>query len=102
MLPACGSPDKIDIGDIVADLVDPDVQTALDASTQPTFGAPFPDKGVFQVQDDRSRGFIINPAECGSGAPGPCVDTPKGVARLEGDLSQLEQDGLNALACRLP
>lgn len=101
MLPACGSPDKIDISDIVADLADPDVQAALAALAPPTFGAVLPDRGAFRMRDAQSHGFTVEAGLC-AGRALPCTDPPTGINRLVGDLAQLEQDGLDTVTCHLP
>ena len=81
-LPACGDAARIDIGDIVAAIADPDVQQALAQPTAPDYGGPVADADWFSFQRGDGKFFGIQKGfECAT-ANADCVPTPPGVHRL--------------------
>jgi hypothetical protein len=97
-LPACNGA-GVDVGDIVRDLADADVQAAFALSPPPIFGndtRPV-DGVVLQLQRADGRGFLAG-APCAAGEQ-LCHPLPAGVARLVSGLQALDQQQLADPTC---
>jgi hypothetical protein len=102
--PACGAA-AIDVGDVMAAILDPDVQEALlrsqGAGTIPFYGVdPRPSDGqAFQITRDGGGGFLVG-GPCPAGAsPSSCLPIPGGLGRLVSVLTALDQQQLADPSC---
>ena len=96
---ACGTPDKVDLGDILLDLIDPAVAAALGARPAPVlFGLDTRPAGTPLTFVHRADGGeLLVGAPC-AGAAG-CAEIPGGVSRLLADLAALDLQQLASLDC---
>ena len=98
-LPTCNSAGVLDVADIMADIVLPDVQHALAQTTPPSYGRDDrPSDGtMFQFVGLDGRGFLVG-GPC-STTDATCVPPPDGVARLVADLRALDGQQLMDPSC---
>jgi hypothetical protein len=98
-LPACNDDTRIDIGDILRDIANADVQTALAATSPPIYGLDTRpgDGSIFGFSRADGRGFFAG-AECDGGSFCHGL-VPAGVSQLEADLKSLDLQELADPAC---
>jgi hypothetical protein len=99
VLPACGLPDQITVGNISADLAAPDVKPALAAPPYTTFGAVKWPSDAWYIAEDGGAGPIVVGLPCTDADAGPCQPIPAGLERLKGDLQGLVAAGAAQAAC---
>jgi hypothetical protein len=99
-VPPCGDPLGVDIGDLVADLEDPDVQAAFSMPSPALFGADTRpgDGAVYQIE--RSTGGTIQVGlDCAAVTGATCRPIPAGITRLAADLRKLIEVATTGGAC---
>jgi hypothetical protein len=99
LLPACDSPNMIDIADIVSDLANADVQNALAQSTTPIYGSGGEDANSLSFTRAGGGSFALSGSEC-TPASATCVVTPSGVHLLLADLEALVTQSLADPGCQ--
>jgi hypothetical protein len=99
VLPVCGLPDQITLGNIVADLAAPDVKAALAAPPYTTFGAVNWPSDAWYIAKDGATGHITVGLPCTVVDAGSCQPIPAGLERLKNDLQVLAAAGAAQGAC---
>ncbi|HEX2678902.1 MAG TPA: hypothetical protein VHM19_19760, partial [Polyangiales bacterium] len=96
-LPKCGTAGKIDVGDIVADLMNADVEDAFAATDSPSYGGASgpsfpgnPDTGLMLVVRDDGKQFDVAGGDCVDPDASQCTPTPSGITKLAHDLDDME------------
>ena len=99
-LPACDTPNAIDIADIKRDLAHPDVQAALSLKSPPLYGRDTRpnDLSVFALTASTGGGFLLG-TTCPASASS-CIAIPAGIAKLVADLRALDQQQPGDPACK--
>ena len=102
--PSCGAA-AIDVGDVMAAILDPEVQQALvtsqGAGTTPFYGvdARPSDGQAFAIERNVGGGFLVG-GPCPAGAsPSSCMPIPAGLSRLVSVLTALDQQQLADPSC---
>jgi hypothetical protein len=99
-LPVCGLADQVTVWNIVTDLADPDVQSALASSSPVLFGVDSRPTGgiVWSIAEENQQAILV-----GSPCPSPTMDScrpiPAGVQRLADDVKKLSEAMLAEPAC---
>jgi hypothetical protein len=99
-LPACSDPNKVDVDDLMTDLIDPDVQAAFAMPAPALFGSDArpADGAVYQIA--RSIGGVIQVGgNCPTSGSAGCRPIPAGVAQLAADLRNLIERATTASVC---
>ena len=101
-LPACDTPNAIDLADIKRDSADPDVQAALSLKTPPLYGRDLrPNDGsIFALTASTGGGFLVG-AACPA-TTSSCIGIPAGIAKLVLDLRALDEQQLMDLGLQGP
>jgi hypothetical protein len=101
-LPLCQDPTKLDVSDIMRDLLQGDVQAAFSQATPPIYGwdqRPV-DGSIFGIHRIDGRGILVgSPCTNGPSVTGTCLDIPAGVQKLVDDLHALDQQQHADQAC---
>ena len=98
-LPSCGDPSLIDLADIMADILDPVVQSALwegAGATTSSFGIDAQNGTGFGLSSRAGRSLHVG-APC-NGAAG-CREIPAAIAKLVTDLRALDEQELASPSC---
>jgi hypothetical protein len=102
-LPFCGEP-AIDASDVMAALLDRDVQEAVErskgAGMTPLYGTDprGVDGQVFEINREGGGGFLVG-GQCPPGSNASCVAIPGGLSRLVNVLTALDEQQLRDPAC---
>lgn len=99
MIPPCGNPAEVDLGEVAAALDNPDVQMALARGGDVFYGVDTrpADGTAFYLQRGTARVLMGEPCRTGGGAS--CVNPPVGVQRLIDVLNGLREQELLRMNC---
>lgn len=101
-VPVCGTPDRVDLGDVRAALRHPDVRSAWDAAEPTLYGADLRpmDGGVWAIQRNDASGRspqLLLGADCRGSSS--CQPIPPGLLALRESLRSLAGQELATRAC---